>query len=62
MTPRPQGRPWLSWFALAILPLIIFGVLYVLPVYELVRGSFDNFDPIKGSSTSFQVGFDPATF
>jgi len=57
MTRGPRGQRWFTWLALAVLPLIIYGVLYALPVYELVRGSFNDFDPIKGASTAFQVGF-----
>jgi putative spermidine/putrescine transport system permease protein len=57
MTEGPRARRLSTWLALAILPLIIYGVLYALPIYDLVRSSFNTFDPLKGTSSAFQTGF-----
>jgi putative spermidine/putrescine transport system permease protein len=55
---RLRRLPELSrWLLLASGPLILYGVLYGYPIFQLVRGSFDAFDPLKGSISAFQPDF-----
>ena len=52
--PRPDYKRWLALCGPAIL---IFAVLYVTPLLQLVRLSFDRFDPSSGVIPDFQLGF-----
>ncbi|MGF7160088.1 putative spermidine/putrescine transport system permease protein [Rhodoligotrophos appendicifer] len=55
--PSSGSSGHLQWLLLALLPIILFAVLYGLPVYQLFRGSLDRFDPITGASSAFQFDF-----
>ncbi len=57
MRGRLAGSDLRGWLALASIPIIIFAVIYAVPMIQLVRGSFDQFDPIKGPISAFDPGF-----
>src|SRR5918994_3267783 len=45
------------WLLLACGPLLLFSIIYVLPILQLFRGSLDRFDPITGSIPDVHIGF-----
>ena len=45
------------WWALVIVPMAVFAVLYAAPVAQLLRSSLDGFDPIKGVIPEFSFKF-----
>jgi putative spermidine/putrescine transport system permease protein len=53
------ARRWppLAWFLLAGIPFVLFLLLYGLPVMQLVRLSFDGFDPNQGIVPAWQAAF-----
>ena len=54
---RARSWPPAAWFLLAGIPLLLFFVLYGLPVLQLFRLSFDRFDPGPGIIPAFSVDF-----
>lgn len=57
MTGRLAGSELRGWLSLAALPLVIFTFIYAVPMIQLVRGSFNEFDPIAGPIPAFDFGF-----
>lgn len=57
MTGRPQADELRAWLKLAAVPLVLFGLIYALPMAQLARSSFNQFDPIKGPIPAFDPGF-----
>src|SRR5215813_10951474 len=53
------ARRWppVAWFVLAGVPLLIFLMLYGLPVLHLFRMSLDRFDPTQGIIPALQPGY-----
>lgn len=49
--------PPAAWFLLAGIPLLVFLVLYGLPVLHLFRISLDRFDPNQGILSALQPGY-----
>lgn len=45
------------WLTLAALPLIVFGIIYAVPMVELVRASFNRFDPVTGAIPALDPGY-----
>jgi putative spermidine/putrescine transport system permease protein len=45
------------WCLLAAGPLFAYGVIFIFPMLQLVRSSFDQFDPLKGSVSAFDMAF-----
>jgi putative spermidine/putrescine transport system permease protein len=45
------------WLLLAGGPLVLYGVIYGLPVLQLFRGSLDQFHPLKGAISAVDPAF-----
>ncbi|MGE4247488.1 MAG: ABC transporter permease [Parvibaculaceae bacterium] len=57
MSPQVSSGSIRQWLVLAGAPIVLYAVIYALPVLELFRGSLDRFDPVKGAISAFDFGF-----
>jgi len=45
------------WLRLAALPAVLFAVIYAWPMFQILRGSLDGFDPITGVIPALKPDF-----
>lgn len=45
------------WLLLAGGPIVLFAVIYAWPILQIMRGSLDQFDPLKGSIPALRPDF-----
>ncbi len=57
MTPFTQGSATLRWLTLAGGPILLYAIIYAVPVLQLFRSSLDQFDPVKGAISAVDLGF-----
>lgn len=55
MSAARRWRAYRGWLLLVAVPLAVFGLLYALPLFNLVRISFAIYDSKQGSIPAFQL-------